>query len=108
MLGLAKSGHVGPWFGPGLPDLPVKGDSAMTIRIVDDTMTLEVDNRVVATARFSEHVAADRNGAWIVSTCPARLFDRAQAITAVTVAKLLAVGYAATIRLVVALRACLR
>jgi hypothetical protein len=27
----------------------------MAIRIADDTMTLEIDNCVVATARFSEH-----------------------------------------------------
>ncbi len=42
--------------------------------ITDDTMSLETGNRVVATARFSEHAAADGN-AWIVTTCPARLFD---------------------------------
>jgi hypothetical protein len=29
-------------------------------------MTLEIDNRVVAMARFSEHAAAGSNGAWIV------------------------------------------
>jgi hypothetical protein len=51
-----------------LADLPVKGDLTMTIRIVDDTVTLEIDNRVVAMARFSEHAAADSNGAWIVFT----------------------------------------
>ena len=45
----------------------------MAIRITNDTMTPETGNRVVATARFSEHAAADGNGAWIVSTCPARL-----------------------------------
>jgi hypothetical protein len=42
----------------------------MAIRITDDTMTLAIGNRVVATALFSEIAAADRNGAWIVSTCP--------------------------------------
>jgi hypothetical protein len=54
----------------------------MAIRITDDMMTLEIGNRVVATARASEHAAADGNGAWIVSTHPARLFTRDQAITA--------------------------
>lgn len=66
---------------------------------MNDTMTLETGNRVVATARFSKHAAADRNGAWIVSTYPAR----AQAILALTVAELLAVGYADSDPLVVAL-----
>jgi hypothetical protein len=45
----------------------------MALRITHDAMTLETGNRVVATARFSEHAAADGNGAWIVSTYPARL-----------------------------------
>jgi hypothetical protein len=61
----------------------------MAIRINERSMTLEIDDRVVATARFSEHAAADGNGAWIVSTHPARLFSRNQAITALV----LAVGY---------------
>jgi hypothetical protein len=56
-------------------------------------MTLEIGDRVVATARFSEHVAADGNGAWIVSTYPAQLFSRNQAITALTLAEHLAIGY---------------
>ena len=47
----------------------------MGIRITDDTITLEIGDRVVANARFSEHAAADGNGAWVVSTCPSRLFD---------------------------------
>jgi hypothetical protein len=75
----------------------------MALRIMDGTMTLEIDNCAVATARFSEHAAADGNGAWIVSTCTARLFDRGQAITALTVAELLMVGYADNDPLVVAL-----
>jgi hypothetical protein len=65
----------------------------MAIRIYDDTMTLEIDDRVVATARFSQHAAADSNGAWVVSTYPARLFSRNQAITALTLAERLAAGY---------------
>jgi hypothetical protein len=65
----------------------------MTIRIYDDTITLKLDDRVVATARFSQHAAADGNGAWIVSTHPARLFSRDQAITALTLAERLGAGY---------------
>jgi hypothetical protein len=60
----------------------------MAIHITDDTMTLETGGRVVATARFSEHAAADGHGAWIVSAHPARLFTRDQAIAALTVAEL--------------------
>jgi hypothetical protein len=65
----------------------------MEFRIVDDTMTLEIGNCVVASARLSEHAAADGNGAWIVSTHPARLFSRNQEITALTLADRLAIGY---------------
>jgi hypothetical protein len=57
-------------------------------RIEHDVMAFEVDRTVVATARFSQHAAAERNGAWIVSTC-SRLLDRDQANTALTVAELL-------------------
>jgi hypothetical protein len=45
----------------------------MAIRITDDTITLEFGDRVVAAARFSEHGIADGDGAWVVSTHPARL-----------------------------------
>ena len=65
----------------------------MTLQITHDTMTLEIDNRVTATARFSEHAAADGNGTWIVSAHPARLFSRNQAITTLTLAEHLAIGY---------------
>jgi hypothetical protein len=65
----------------------------MAIHINGHFMTLTVDNHVVATARFSQHAAADGNGAWIVSTLPARLFGRNQAITALTLAERLALGY---------------
>jgi hypothetical protein len=37
----------------------------MALRVTRDTMTLETGNRVVATTRFSEHAAANGNGAWI-------------------------------------------
>jgi hypothetical protein len=56
-------------------------------------MTLVVHRTVVATARFSQHAAADGTGAWIVSTHPARLFSRNQAITALALADRLAAGY---------------
>ena len=56
-------------------------------------MILESDDCVVATARFSEHAASDGNGAWVVSTHPAPLFTRDQAITALTLAERLAAGY---------------
>ena len=65
----------------------------MSVRINANSMTLEIDNRVAATARFSEHAAADGNGAWIVSTYPARLFSRNDVITALTLAERLAAGY---------------
>jgi hypothetical protein len=67
----------------------------MSVRINANSMTLEINGRVIATARSSEHAAADGNGAWIVSTHPARLFSRNQAITALTLAERLAVGYGA-------------
>jgi hypothetical protein len=66
----------------------------MAIRIEDNFMALEVDGAVVATARFSRYAAGDDdNGAWIVSTHPARLFSRNEAITALTLAERLTVGY---------------
>jgi hypothetical protein len=65
----------------------------MAVRIEDNFMALEVDGAVVATARFSKDAAADGNGAWIVSTHPARLFYRDQAITALTLAERLTYGY---------------
>ena len=65
----------------------------MAIQVSDDFMALEVNGAVIATARFSQHAAADGNGAWIVSTHPARLFSRPQAITALTLAERLAAGF---------------
>ena len=73
-LSLAKSGGVGP----GLADLQVKGDLTMAIRIVDDTMTLEIDNRVVAMARFGEHARRQQRCVDRLHS-PARLFTRDQA-----------------------------
>ncbi len=60
----------------------------MAIRITDDMMVLEIDNCVVAIARFSEHAAADGNGAWIISTHPAQPVHRDQVVTALTIAEL--------------------
>jgi hypothetical protein len=65
----------------------------MSIRIDSEFMALQVDGAVVATARFSQYVAADGNGAWIVSTHASRLFTHNQAITALTLAERLAAGY---------------
>ena len=65
----------------------------MAVHIEDKFMALEVDGAVVGTARFSKDAAVDGNGAWIVSTHPARLFYRDQAITALTLAERLAAGF---------------
>jgi hypothetical protein len=43
------------------------------IDISSDYMTAVYDGDVIATARFSKHAPADGNGAWMVSTHPARL-----------------------------------
>ena len=61
--------------------------------INDESMALEIDGRVIATAEFREHAAADGHGAWIVSCHPGRLFTRNQAITAMVLAERLAAGY---------------
>jgi hypothetical protein len=63
------------------------------IEISNEYMSLTVDGKLIATARFSQYSAADGNGAWIVTTHTARLFTRDQAITALTLAERLAVGY---------------
>ena len=65
----------------------------MSTKINDDSMSLEIDGRVIAIAEFREHGAADRDGAWIVSCHPGRLFTRNQAITAMALAERLAAGY---------------
>jgi hypothetical protein len=36
----------------------------MAIRINEESMILEIDNRVVAAARLREHAAGDWSGAW--------------------------------------------
>ena len=42
----------------------------MALRIMEDTMTLEICGRIVATARFSQHAAAHGSGAWTVFGLP--------------------------------------
>lgn len=80
----------------------------MPIRIENESMSSEANGRVVATARFNRHAAADGLGAWVVSCCPGRLLTRSQAITVLTVEYLLAVGYVADDPHVAALREELR
>ena len=65
----------------------------MGAQIDDDFMTAGHDGRVIATARYSAHAAADGQGAWVVSGLPRRLFTRNQAITAMVLAERLAAGY---------------
>jgi hypothetical protein len=62
------------------------------VAITEDRMTAVYGGKVVATATYREHAAAD-GGAWVVSTHPARLFTYNQAITALTLAERLAAGY---------------
>jgi hypothetical protein len=73
----------------------------MSIKITDDLMRLEVDGKVIATARRRE------GGWWEVTHWP-RFFDRNQAITALTVTELLGSGRSNDDPLVVALREELR
>jgi len=65
----------------------------MSTKINNDSMSLEIDGRVLATAELCDHAAADGQGAWIVSSHPGRLFTRNQAITAMVLAERLAAGY---------------
>jgi hypothetical protein len=65
----------------------------MAARIEDQLMTAGFGGRVVATARYSPHAAADGQGAWIVSSLPLRLFNRDQAITAMVLAERIAAGF---------------
>jgi len=72
----------------------------MAIKIDEYHMTLEINGRVIATAK-------ERSGGWEV-TCWPRLFDRNQAITALTIAELLESGHASDDPVVIALREELR
>ena len=69
----------------------------MPIRIGDGFMCLEIDGRVVATA-------TERAGGWWEVTYWPRFFDRIQAITALTVTRLLESGRESDDPLVAALR----
>jgi hypothetical protein len=62
------------------------------IEIGDEYMIATIDGQVVATARWSWHAAADGHGAWIASTHPKRLLSQDKAISAMTLASLLATG----------------
>jgi hypothetical protein len=62
------------------------------LEIFDDYMELTVNGTIVATAEWSKYNTADCTGAWTVSWCTNRLFNREQAITALTVAELRAIG----------------
>jgi hypothetical protein len=65
----------------------------MPARIEDRFINAEYDGRVIATARYSSHTAADGQGTWVVSDYPSCLFTRNQAITAMVLAERLAAGY---------------
>jgi len=73
----------------------------VSIKIDDDFMSLEIDGKVVATAKRRT------GGWWEVSHWP-RFFDRNQAITALTVTELLEAGRDSNDPLVLALREELR
>ena len=71
------------------PAAPHSREELHVTEITDEYMTLAIDDKVIATARFSHYAAADSNGAWMVSCLSSRLLTRDQAITALTVAELL-------------------
>ena len=69
----------------------------MAARIDDDYMTAEFGGRVIATARYSSHAAADGQGRVDrIRGSPRRLFTRNQAITAMVLAERLAALATAT------------
>jgi len=53
----------------------------------------EIGDRVIATAEFSEHAAADGHGGWTVSCHPGRLFTRNPGHHGMVLAERLAAGY---------------
>jgi hypothetical protein len=73
----------------------------VSIKIDDGFMSLEIDGKVVATAR-------ERTGGWWEISHWPRFFDRNQAITALTVTELLETGRDSNDPLVLALREELR
>jgi 1,6-anhydro-N-acetylmuramate kinase len=80
----------------------------MSLRIDNELMALEVGGEIIATARFRRDAAADGQGAWVVSDRSSRLFSRNQAITALTVTELLAIGHGPAHPLVLAFEEELR
>jgi hypothetical protein len=80
----------------------------MSLRIDNEHMELEVGGEIIATARLSQHAAAGGQGAWVVSDRSARLFGRNQAITALTITELLAIGHSPNHPLVLAFEEELR
>jgi hypothetical protein len=78
------------------------------IEISDEYMIASIDGQIVATARWSWHAAADGHGAWIASTNPRRLLSRDKAISAITLASLLASGRTDVDARVISLREELR
>lgn len=56
----------------------------MALAITSDQMTSDLTSH---TAHYSQHAAANGQGAWIVSWLPLRLLDRNRAITAMTIAE---------------------
>lgn len=59
----------------------------MATTITDVLMT---SDQTPHTAQWSQHAAADGKGAWVVSWLPQRLLTRDQAITAMTLAEVVA------------------
>jgi hypothetical protein len=52
----------------------VREELPLATKINDDSMSLEINGRVIATAELCDSVAVDGQGAWIVSSYPGRLF----------------------------------
>jgi len=77
------------------------GEVPVPVKIDDGFMSLEIDGKVVATAR-------ERTGGWWEVSHWPRFFDRNQAITALTVTELLETGRDSNDPLVLALREELR
>ena len=66
------------------------------IEISDEYMIAATGGQGVATACWSGHAAAGGNGAWIASTHPKRLLSRDKAISAMSLASLLASGHSSS------------
>jgi hypothetical protein len=65
----------------------------MATKINDDSMSLEIDDCIIATAELRDRAASDGHRAWIVSSYPGCLFTRNQAITAMVLAERLVAGF---------------